>query len=144
MTKWRNFEFSRNLSFEVQNWDSQDSAETAAHITYYKISSFRHFVTSFLLTCQPHKSSILMFFVFSCGLQDFKFWLVNRKASIVSILYWVDFTSLHELCTMTLVSASVFYAHYQSSYQSKTLMRSSLDNVNFAVLCTTVIRKFKL
>ena len=30
---WRNFEFSRNLFFEVQNWDSQDSAETAAHIT---------------------------------------------------------------------------------------------------------------
>ena len=30
---WRNYEFSRNLFFEVQNWDSQDSAETAAHIT---------------------------------------------------------------------------------------------------------------
>ena len=36
---WRNYEFSNfhatysNLFFEVQNWDSQDSAETAAHIT---------------------------------------------------------------------------------------------------------------
>ena len=33
-----------------------------------------------------NKSSILILFVFSCGLQDFKFWYVNRKAFGASIL----------------------------------------------------------
>ena len=39
-------------------------------------------------------------FCFSCGLQDFKFWYVNRKAFAASFLYWVDFTS-HRKCLLT-------------------------------------------
>ena len=37
----------------------------------------------------------LMFFVsyFSCDLQDFRIWYVNRKAFDASFLYWVDFTT---------------------------------------------------
>ena len=31
-------------------------------------------------------------FCFFCGLQDFKFWYVNRIAFAASFLYWVDFT----------------------------------------------------
>ena len=39
------------------------------------------------------KTKSQMFFVlfFSCDLQDFQFWYVNRKAFDASFLYWVDF-----------------------------------------------------
>ena len=42
------------------------------------------------------KTKGLMFFVpfFSCDLQDFKFWYVNRKVFGASFMYWVDFNIL--------------------------------------------------
>ena len=42
------------------------------------------------------KTLSLTFFVsfYSCDLQDFKFYNVNRKAFDASFLYWVDFTGL--------------------------------------------------
>ena len=45
------------------------------------------------------KTKSLMFFVsfFSCDLQDFKFWYVNRKAFGARFLYWVDFIILYPL-----------------------------------------------
>ena len=59
-----------------------------------------------------NRSSILMLFIlfFSCGLQDFKFWYVNRKAFGASFLYWVDFT-------VECYCHSKFQAHFFSKLQ---------------------------
>ena len=40
-------------------------------------------------------------FDFSCGLQDFKFWYVNRKAFGASFLHWVDFTNCYLMHVFT-------------------------------------------
>ena len=47
-------------------------------------------------------NSILMFFVFTCGLQDFKFWYVNCKAFGASFLFWIDFTMLEKSVSVVL------------------------------------------
>jgi hypothetical protein len=58
-----------------------------------------------LKSCKPHEKTIqklqngrsiyendvLDAIFFSCNLQDFKFWYVNRKEFGTSFLYWVDF-----------------------------------------------------
>ena len=48
-------------------------------------------------------------FCFSCGLQDFKFWYVNRKAFGASFLYRVDFIKLNLLnfFVLTLLSSTI-------------------------------------
>ena len=56
------------------------------------------------------KTKGLMFFVsfFSCDLQDFKFWYVNRKAFGTSFLYWVDFTKIHAILSPTFIFSLIF------------------------------------
>ena len=54
---WRNDEFSRNLFqcfFLKYKTETAKTVQRQLHILH-NISTFRHFVTSFLLTCQPHK-----------------------------------------------------------------------------------------
>ena len=60
-----------NLANHMKKWNKE-----------HQTLSFQFFVNI---------SSILMLFVFSCFLKDFKFWCVNRKAFGASFLYWVDF-----------------------------------------------------
>ena len=71
-------------------------APNALRFTYYDLKSFKshekHETKNIRLLVFSFSPTDVFCLIFSCCLQDFKFWFVNRKAFGIRILYWVDFT----------------------------------------------------